>query len=68
MCSTVSGEGILPAFRPEKVKISAFKGFYETDRVVVAVTEKKLKNGCFGAILPCSLSSEQIRERGFFHA
>lgn len=68
VCSTVSGEGILPAFRPEKVKISAFKGFYETDRVVVAITEKKLKNGCFGAILPCSLSSEQIRERGFFHA
>ena len=64
VCSTVSGEGVLPAFRPEKVRISTFKSRFETDRVVIAVTDRNLKNGIFGAILPCSLSFEQKEERG----
>lgn len=68
VCSTVSGEGVLPAFRPEKVKISAFKSSFEIDRVVIAVTEKKLKNGTFGAILPSTLPFYKLSERGVFHA
>ncbi len=68
MCSTISGEGVLPAFRPKKVRISAFKSSFETDRVVVAVTDRRLKNGAFGAILPCTLPFEQTNERGVNHA
>ena len=68
VCSTVSGEGVLPAFKPEKVRVSAFKSSFETDMVVVAVTEKKLKNGAFGAILPCTLPFDKNNERGVIYA
>lgn len=64
LCNTVSGDGILPAFKPQKVRISAFKGSFETDRVMIAVTERRLKNGAFGAILPCTLPIRQTKERG----
>ena len=68
VCSTLSGDGVLPAFKPQKVIISAFKRSFETDRVVVAVTERKLKNGAFGAILPCTLPFDKTNERGVIYA
>ena len=55
VCSTVTKDGLLPSFVPEKVKISSLKSSYETERVVIAVTDRKLKNGDFGAILPSSI-------------
>lgn len=57
VCSTVSGEGILPAFVPDKVKIAGVRRSFETQEVVVAVTKRKLKNGNYDAILPSGLLS-----------
>lgn len=68
VCSTVGGEGLLPCFRPSRVKISSLDGSFETDRVVVALTEKKLRNGDFEAILPPDLFVNQKSERGDSYA
>lgn len=68
VCSTVGGDGLLPCFRPENVKISSLDGSFETDRAVVALTEKKLKNGDFDAILPTDLFVNQKCERGDSYA
>lgn len=68
VCSTVGGDGLLPCFRPENVKISSLDGSFETDRAVVALTDKKLKNGDFDAILPTDLFVNQKCERGDSYA
>lgn len=68
VCSTATKDGLLPSFKPEKVKISSLKGSFETDRVIVAVTKRKLKNGEFGAILPFDLFSNRTSERGELYA
>ncbi len=40
-CSTVSGESILPCFRPEKLTVYNSKERIETDKVFIALTDKK---------------------------
>lgn len=57
VCNTVSGEGVLSAFVPDKVVISSLNRNFETEKVVVAVSERKLKNGEFDAVLPYDLLS-----------
>lgn len=57
VCSTVSGEGILPAFMPDTVKITGIRQSFETQKVIVAVTNRRLKNGDYDAILPSGLLS-----------
>lgn len=68
VCSTVSGERLLPCFKPSSVKIKSLEASFETDRVVVAITEKKLRNGDFEAILPPDLFVNQKCERGESYA
>ena len=48
-CSTVSGRGVLPAFRPDRIVISNGKNSLTTDRVFVALSD--LGTGEFSAIL-----------------
>lgn len=64
VCSTLGGDGLLTCFKPSKVKISSLDGSFETDRAVVALIEKKLKNGDFDAILSPDLFANQKCERG----
>lgn len=47
--NSVGGEGMLRAFRPDKVIISNGRGTYETDRVYIAVSSVESKD--FSAIL-----------------
>ncbi len=68
VCSTIGSDGLLPCFKPQKVKISSLDGSFETDRAVVALTEKKLKNGDFDAILSPDLFVNQKCERGDSYA
>jgi stage II sporulation protein GA (sporulation sigma-E factor processing peptidase) len=48
-CQTVSGEGMLKAFKPDKVIISSSKNKIELTKVYVAFSEVKSKS--FSAIL-----------------
>ena len=54
-CDTVGGEGLLPAFSPDDIHIQGADYDFYTDRVMVALTDKKLFNGEFDAILPVGL-------------
>lgn len=67
VCSTLGGDGLLPCFTPSSVKISALDGSFETDRVVVALTDKRLRKGDFDAILPPDLFAYYKCERGDSH-
>ncbi len=68
LCSGIGEKKLLPAFLPEKVKISSLKSSFETERVIVAVTEKTIKNGEYGAILPWLLFQNKQYEKGESHA
>ncbi len=63
-CSTVTGEDVLMGFRPEKIRVKGVSIAFETDGVVVAVTEKKLMGGEYGALLPQKLFENKTDERG----
>lgn len=54
-CDTVAGKDFLPAFSPEKIVVRGSDYSFTTDRVTVAITEKKLLQGEYDALLPCSL-------------
>ena len=54
-CDSVNGESMLPAFSPEKVHIKGADYDFITDDVTVAMTEKKLMQGEYEAILPMGL-------------
>lgn len=47
--NSVGGEGMLKAFKPDRIIISSGKGAYETDRVYIAVSSVESKD--FSAIL-----------------
>jgi len=54
-CDTLSGKGLLPAFSPENVHIKGADYDFFTDEVTVALTDKKLLQGEYDAILPLGL-------------
>lgn len=54
-CSTVSGEGLLPAFKAERVKIKGAQGELTTEEIMIALTKEKLLGGEYDAILPAGL-------------
>lgn len=54
-CNTLNGKGLLPAFSPEKVHIKGAEYDFFTAEVTVALTEKKLLQGEYDAILPLGL-------------
>lgn len=53
----VGGEGVLPAFRPDKLVIRTEKKEIETRDVYIAVCREPLSNGEFGALLHPDLLS-----------
>lgn len=53
--NTVSGDGMMLIIRPNKVKISGAGGTFETENVLVGLSETKIKNGDFQAILPYTI-------------
>ncbi len=54
-CDTLNGKGLLPAFTPENVHIKGADYDFFTDGVTVALTDKKLLQGEYDAILPLGL-------------
>lgn len=72
-CKTVSGEGLLPCFRAEGVKITGAETEFSTDEVMVALTKEKLLGGEYDAILPAGLfdnnflgKDERESEKNYF--
>lgn len=55
LCSTVSGKSLLPAFIPERVEVKGAEKELSTDFVMIAITEEKILNGEFDAVLPMGL-------------
>lgn len=54
-CTTLGGKGMLPAFRPENVHIKSAEAEFNTDKVMIALTDEKLLQGEYDAILPLGL-------------
>ncbi len=50
-CKSMGGENLLKAFIPDKLKIVMDGNSFETDFLVVAVTERELSDGSYKAIL-----------------
>lgn len=74
-CVTVSGEGLLPVFNPERVKIKGAEYEFTTDAIMIALTKEKLLGGEYDAILPAGLfdnnfsgKDERESEKNIFDA
>lgn len=63
--STVGGEGIIPVFRPNKVRIYSASCDFETSEVLIGQSKTKIKNGEFEAILPCDIAEGKMNENRF---
>lgn len=60
-CSCVTNEGVLKAFRPDRLTVSSPGGRLETDSVYIAITDEKIKNSEFKVLLHPQLV-ENIQE------
>lgn len=60
-CSCVTNEGVLKAFRPDRLTVSSLGGRLETDSVYIAITDEKIKNSEFKVLLHPQLV-ENIQE------
>ncbi len=67
VCSGVSGSALLPCFRPEKVIVKSLEKSVETNNAIIAVTENKIKNGAFSALLPGDIFLNNMQERGDYY-
>ena len=54
-CNTLVGKGFLPAFSPTMLKIKGTDYNFSTEEITVALTEEKLLQGEYDAILPMGL-------------
>lgn len=56
--STIGGEGLVPVFRPDRVRIYSVSSDFETSDVLIGQSRTRIKNGEFEAILPCDVLQE----------
>lgn len=64
---TVSGEGILPAFQPEKCTIRCGKTVIETTAFYLGISSRKLSNAYHGLLNPAILSTGTEPEAAASH-
>lgn len=57
--TTVSGTGIMPAFKPDYVEIKTVSKSIRTDKIYIAVTKNNIAAGEYGIILNPSLLEEE---------
>lgn len=58
---TVSGGGVLPAFRPDYIEVKTLSKTVKTDRVYIAVYERNVAGGEYGMIINPEIFSEEKR-------
>ena len=63
--STVGGEGLIPVFRPQKVRIYSVSSDFETSEVLIGQSKTRIKNGEFEAVLPCDITEGKMNENRF---
>ena len=56
---TVSGTGLLPAFRPDSITIQTLTKKIETDKIYIAVTKENIAQGEFEMIINPSIFEEE---------
>lgn len=56
---TVSGTGLLPAFRPDRITIQTLTKKIETDKIYIAVTKENIAQGEFEMIINPSIFEEE---------
>lgn len=54
-CSTLGGKGMLPAFRPDDIHIKGAECDIHTNRVMIALTDERILQGEYDAILPLDI-------------
>lgn len=64
MHRTVSGAGVMPAFRPEKIHIRSASGTLETDKAYIAVTRSNIAKGEYGFIINPAVA-ELAKEKSY---
>lgn len=57
-CSSISSQSVLCAFRPDSVEIKSAAVAEKTDSVYIALTENRIRNSEFGALLHPDLLNE----------
>lgn len=63
-CNTVSGSRLLPIFRADKVRIKGISADFSVKGVMIAVSDEKIKNGEFQALLPESIFQNNYSDKG----
>ena len=63
-CNTVSGSKLLPVFRADMVRIKGISTDFKVKGVMIAVSDEKIKNGEFQALLPESIFQNNNCDRG----
>lgn len=66
--STVNSVNVLHAYKPDKIHIKGIKTEFETSLVYIALTQTKIKNGDFDALLNPSIFENQTNEAGEYYA
>lgn len=62
-CSSVTCESILKAFKPDSVHVKGVQTDIETSNVYIALTDQRIKNSEFGALLHPQLFSGAISKK-----
>ncbi len=63
-CNTVSGSRLLPIFKADKVRIKGVSADFTVKGVMIAVSDEKIKNGEFQALLPEGIFQNNCSDKG----
>ncbi len=63
-CSTLGGKSMLPSFCPDDVHIKGAECDLHTDKIMIALTDEKLLQGEYDAILPLNIFNNNFEGKG----
>lgn len=63
-CNTVSGSKLLPVFKADKVRIKGVSADFTVRGVMIAVSDEKIKNGEYQALLPEGIFQNNNSDKG----
>ena len=66
-CSTVSGNEMLLCFRADRVRVKGVNCNFVTDMVYIALTNKKIKNGDYSALLSSEIFENKTNGKGDYY-
>ena len=63
-CKTVSGTALMPVFRCDKVRIKGVSADFVCKGAVIGITDEKIKNAEFQALLPAGIFHNNFSDKG----